>query len=72
MFFQVLNDTGDDKPFAWQEGYGAFSVSASHTRSVIRYIANQAIHQASRTFEDEFLALLKNYNITYDPAHVLG
>ena len=58
--------------FAWQEGYGAFSVSASQTAEVIRYIENQASHHAKRSYEDEFLELLKRYGVQYDPAHVLG
>jgi putative transposase len=49
----------ETKPlFAWQEGYGAFSVSPSHVDRDRRYIANQARHHRSRTFEDEFLAML--------------
>jgi L-serine deaminase len=46
--------------FAWQEGYGACSVSASDMETVKRYIANQEKHHRRRTFEDEFIALLKN------------
>jgi len=64
-----LNENG--KGFAWQEGYGAFSVSASQNGDVIRYIKNQA-HHAKRSFEQEFQELLKKYGIAYDPAHVLG
>jgi REP element-mobilizing transposase RayT len=46
--------------FAWQEGYGAFSVIASNMETVKRYIANQEKHHRRWTFEDEFIALLKN------------
>jgi REP element-mobilizing transposase RayT len=60
------------KNFSWQEGYGAFSVSASQTEGVIEYIANQREHHAKRSFEEEFISLLKRYGINYDPAHVLG
>jgi len=67
-----LNDTVQGRDFAWQEGYGAFSVGASHTESVIRYIENQAAHHAKRSFEDEFVALLRKYSISYDRAHVVG
>jgi putative transposase len=68
-----LNDTGvAGNNFAWQEGYGAFSVSASQTTSVIGYIANQPEHHKTRNYEEEFLELLKRYGIAYDPAHVLG
>lgn len=58
--------------FSWQEGYGAFSVSASQTAGVVEYIENQAIHHAKRSFEEEFLELLKRYGIDYDPKYVLG
>jgi REP element-mobilizing transposase RayT len=68
-----LNDTGvAGNNFAWQEGYGAFSVSASQTASVIEYIANQGAHHAKRDYEEEFLELLKRHGISYDPVHVLG
>jgi putative transposase len=66
-----LNGSGI-KDFAWQEGYGAFSVSASQTESVVRYIGNQRAHHAKRSFAEEFVELLKKYGIEYDPAHVLG
>ena len=65
-----LNENGGH--FAWQEGYGAFSVSASQTADVIRYIKNQAAHHEKRSFEEEFLEFLKKYGIDYDPAYVLG
>jgi putative transposase len=60
------------KDFAWQEGYGAFSVSASQTESVVRYIENQREHHAKKSFDEEFVGLLKKYGIEYDPTHVLG
>jgi REP element-mobilizing transposase RayT len=65
-----LNET--IKNFAWQEGYGAFSVSASHTHAVIRYIENQATHHAKMNIDQEFMRLLKKYGVDYDPARVLG
>jgi len=58
--------------FSWQEGYGAFSVSASQLSTVKAYIKNQAGHHKKRTFEDEFIALLKKYGIEYDPQFVFG
>jgi putative transposase len=67
-----INDTAASKDFAWQEGYGAFSVSASQTEGVIRYIADQAAHHAKRSYEDEFIDFLKKYGVEYDPKHVLG
>jgi len=45
-----LNDTSSaGKDFAWQEGYGAFSVSASQTDAIMRYIENQRVHHAKRS-----------------------
>jgi len=58
--------------FAWQEGYGAFSVSASQTPGVVEYIENQTKHHARRSFEEEFLEFLKKYSVDYDPKYVLG
>jgi REP element-mobilizing transposase RayT len=68
-----LNETAAARRnFAWQEGYGAFSVSASQTEGVIKYIEGQAAHHAKRSYEDEFLDFLKKYGVSYDPFHVLG
>ncbi len=58
--------------FQWQEGYGAFSVSQSQRQAVMDYIANQVQHHQKRSFEDEFLALLKNSGVPYDPRFVFG
>jgi len=57
---------------AWQEGYGAFSVSASLLPVVARYIENQAEHHKKMTFDSEFLTLLKKHDIQFDPKFVLG
>jgi putative transposase len=68
-----LNQTGvAGKDFAWQEGYGAFSVSASQTDEVVRYIANQPPHHAKRNYQEEFLEFLMKYGIPYHPVHVWG
>lgn len=58
--------------FAWQEGYGAFSVSASNVVAVVRYIVNQEKHHRKISFEDEYLALLKKHGVKFDPKYVLG
>ncbi len=54
----------------WQEGYGAFSVSASNLESVKTYIRNQAEHHRKRSFEDEFLVLLAKSGISFSAADV--
>ena len=51
--------------FGWQEGYGAFSVSASNVDAVRHYIQNQAEHHRRRSFEDEFVALLDRSGATF-------
>ena len=58
--------------FAWQEGYGAFSVSSSNINAVIKYIDTQEAHHRKISFEDEFIALLKKHGIAYDPKYVFG
>ena len=62
----------DGGGFAGQEGYCAFSVSASQTGDVIRYIKNQAAHHAKKSFEQEFLEFLERCGITYAPAQCWG
>jgi putative transposase len=52
--------------FSWQNGYGAFSVSASQVPSVQRYIANQEEHHKKRTFRDEFIQMLRVNEIEFD------
>ena len=56
--------------FAWQTGYGAFSVSASNQKAVREYIEHQPEHHARRSFEDEFVALLDKSGVKYDRARV--
>ena len=56
--------------FGWQEGYGAFSVSASQVPNTIAYINNQKEHHRKRTFQEEFLDLLQRHGIEYDSRYV--
>ncbi len=56
--------------FAWQGGYGAFSVSESSRNAVIRYIRNQERHHRRISFQDEFLALLTKHGVPFDPRYV--
>ncbi len=58
--------------FAWQTGYGAFSVSESQKESVKRYIQDQAQHHARLSFREELIALLERHQITYDKRYLLG
>ena len=56
--------------FAWQAGYGAFGLSHSNLPNVTRYIANQAKHHDARSYQDEFLALLKKHEIEFDERYL--
>ena len=58
--------------FSWQEGLGAFTVGYSNFDSVKNYIANQEEHHRSKSFDEEYLDLLKKLKITYDNRFVLG
>ena len=57
--------------FAWQNGYGSFTVSKSLTKDVERYIANQQKRHRRETFEQELIALLDLHEVEYDPQYVL-
>jgi len=52
--------------FQWQEGYGAFSYSRSHIDKVIRYINNQEQHHKKTSFKDEYLEMLKAFEVEFD------
>jgi hypothetical protein len=65
-----LGEHGFD--FAWQEGYAAFSVSASNVEAVRHYVEHQAEHHARHSFEDEFVSLLRKSGVKYDPEFVFG
>ena len=56
--------------FAWQEKYGAFSVSVSQLDKIIRYIQGQEAHHRTRPFKEEFLALLKKHRVEYDERYL--
>lgn len=58
--------------FAWQEGFGAFSVSPKDLDSVIGYIDRQEDHHRKVTFQDEFRKFLKQYGVEYDENYVWG
>ncbi len=52
--------------FAWQEGFGAFTVGYSNFENVKSYIANQKEHHRTKTFEEEYLEFLRMLDISYD------
>ena len=52
--------------FAWQTGYGAFSVSQSNLETVRQYIADQEAHHRRRSFREEYLSLLAEHGVKFD------
>jgi putative transposase len=58
------------RKFAWQAGYGAFSVSYSNLPQVKNYIAHQAEHHHHQTFQDEFREFLGKHEISWDEKYV--
>jgi putative transposase len=58
------------RQFAWQTGYGAFTVSQSKRASVMRYITDQEEHHKKMTFQEEFIRLLERHGIQYDSRYV--
>jgi putative transposase len=58
------------RPFSWQIGYGAFSVSWSQVDAVVKYIQNQEEHHKKFDFRQEFLKLLKNHEVEFDEKYL--
>jgi len=67
-----MHETGGMPEFAWQEGYGAFSVGQKQAETTVAYIAGQKEHHRRRDFQAEFLAFLKKHRVAYDPRFVWG
>ena len=65
-----INDNNRADRFAWQTGYGAFTVSESQVPAVRRYIESQEEHHREMTFKEEFLALLERHGIEYDEKYL--
>jgi len=58
------------RAFAWQLGYGAFSVSKSNVKSVLNYLRKQEAHHRRVTFKDEFVDFLVKHEIEYDERYI--
>jgi hypothetical protein len=58
------------KGFGWQDGYGAFTVSKSNVPEVTAYIQGQREHHRVKTFQEEYLTLLKKHEIEYDERYL--
>ena len=58
------------EPFAWQAGYGAFSVSQSQSGRVVKYIQEQEAHHRKQDFKTEFREFLERHETEYDERYV--
>lgn len=56
--------------FNWQTGYGAFSYSKSHIDKVVKYILNQEEHHKKTSFKNEYICLLKKFEIEYNEKYL--
>ncbi len=56
--------------FSWQEGYGVFSYSHSHIDKVAKYVLNQEAHHQKFSFRDEYIGLLKKFEIPYEEKYL--
>jgi len=56
--------------FFWQRQYGAFSVSTSQLDSVLEYVNKQQEHHRTRTFQEEYLELLRKHGVDFDERYV--
>ena len=60
------------RDFAWQEGYGAFSLGVLQLEQTKHYIECQPSHHRKTTFQDEFRAFLKRHGMDWDERYVWG
>jgi len=66
-----INDKKFSKyKFSWQDGFGAFSYSYSHIDKVYKYILNQEDYHKKRTFKEEYIELLKKFEIEYNEKYL--
>ncbi|MBI1919835.1 MAG: IS200/IS605 family transposase [Geobacter sp.] len=66
---QTFNDMA---AFAWQDGYGAFTVGVSQILDTVRYIEGQREHHSIKTFQEEYVAFLRKHDVEFDERYVLG
>jgi len=56
--------------FSWQDGFGAFTYSKSHIDKVVKYVLNQPIHHKKQSFKDEYLLLLEEFEVDFNPKYL--
>jgi putative transposase len=66
----VNEQGGMSSRFAWQTGYGAFSISQSQLAAVINYVQDQERHHRTMTFQEEYVKMLRKQGIEYDERYL--
>lgn len=68
---EFVNKKGFTKrKFYWQEGYGAFSNSHSQIDAVVKYVLNQKEHHHKKTFREEYVGMLRDYDVDYNEKYI--
>lgn len=65
-----IKEQGIARNFAWQEGYGIFTVSTLQKTVIYNYIINQPEHHRTRSFKEEYIALLRKNEIEFDEKYL--
>ncbi len=65
-----IHETIGVKDFAWQQGYGAFTVSVSNRSDVKEYILKQEEHHRSKTFQEEYVMFLERHEVAYEEKYL--
>jgi len=65
-----VHQTIGERDFEWQDGYGAFTVSASLLATVKNYIARQEEHHRKKTFKEEYVELLRKSSVEFDERYL--
>ena len=60
----------DARGFSWQKGYGSFSYSRSQLDTVVKYIRNQPEHHRTKTFREEYLELLSEFEVEFSDEYL--
>ncbi len=68
----IHEEFADLQDFAWQDGYGAFTVSKSNVPAVVSYIKNQHAHHQTQSFQEEYLEFLTRHGVEYDERYLWG
>jgi len=66
----INNKNWTKRKFSWQEGYGVFSYSHSHIDRVVKYVLNQEKHHHKTSFRQEYLGLLKKFEIPFEEKYL--